>query len=502
MQFLEKIKNINEISIYFIVFFIIKLLLMFNIPLLDDEAYFITWGQSFELGYYDHPPMIGWIIWLLSNVSDSHLFLRLFPLATTCFISYLVYSLLSSSNSRYPKEISLLFFISLSSVFHVPTLNDTALLLFGAISFYYFLKDQISPSKENLPLSCLFMAIAFMAKYFAAFLGLVYLVVLIIKKRKDVFKYLLWTVIFVAPALYIQYSWNKDTCWNNIMFNVMNRHSGKSSFELFSFLASVAVFLNPFVFWYSLRKSETEAGSLSSFAKGVWLVSLVIFGLISLRTLVGAHWLLVFLIAPYLILTYLTPKQMTRLTRLSAGFSFLIVVVTFVFLSKAEDISHKRGKDYAYYQHFFHPEEICNIVKLNVPAGYHFMADGYSPASIFSNICGYPVPVIFHRGVYGRQSDFKMDFSKFDGKNIAIYTDIHDGSSYMKYFKNARKMATPLVRGNVKILLGEGFNFELYRKDILTNILDRYYRIPHDLPYGKCYFHDKYFPEVAKSYKK
>ena len=64
-----------------------KIILIFKLPLLDDEAYFITWGQSLEGGYYDHPPLIGWITWLLSFVSKSQEFQRFFPLLTIGLLS-------------------------------------------------------------------------------------------------------------------------------------------------------------------------------------------------------------------------------------------------------------------------------------------------------------------------------------------------------------------------------------------------------------------------------
>ena len=32
------------------------------LPITGDEAYFYWWGVYPELGYYDHPPMVGWLI--------------------------------------------------------------------------------------------------------------------------------------------------------------------------------------------------------------------------------------------------------------------------------------------------------------------------------------------------------------------------------------------------------------------------------------------------------
>jgi hypothetical protein len=36
-----------------------RLWLAAALPITADEAYFVLWGRTPDLGYYDHPPMIG-----------------------------------------------------------------------------------------------------------------------------------------------------------------------------------------------------------------------------------------------------------------------------------------------------------------------------------------------------------------------------------------------------------------------------------------------------------
>lgn len=56
----------------FIILFL-KLLIIFFLPLTGDEAYFIYWAENINIGFYDHPPMIGWLIYLMSFVIDDFL---------------------------------------------------------------------------------------------------------------------------------------------------------------------------------------------------------------------------------------------------------------------------------------------------------------------------------------------------------------------------------------------------------------------------------------------
>ena len=46
-------------------------------PVSADEAYFILWGRAPAIGYYDHPPMVGWILAPLAALSESAWLMRL-----------------------------------------------------------------------------------------------------------------------------------------------------------------------------------------------------------------------------------------------------------------------------------------------------------------------------------------------------------------------------------------------------------------------------------------
>ncbi|MDE2487065.1 MAG: glycosyltransferase family 39 protein [Alphaproteobacteria bacterium] len=50
------------------------------IHLTEDEAYYRLWAQHLQFGYYDHPPMIAWWIWLGERIcGDTALGARLLP---------------------------------------------------------------------------------------------------------------------------------------------------------------------------------------------------------------------------------------------------------------------------------------------------------------------------------------------------------------------------------------------------------------------------------------
>ncbi len=50
------------------------------VPLFDDEAYYALWARDLALGYYDHPPMIAYMIRMGTSLfGETELGIRLFP---------------------------------------------------------------------------------------------------------------------------------------------------------------------------------------------------------------------------------------------------------------------------------------------------------------------------------------------------------------------------------------------------------------------------------------
>ncbi len=62
------------------------------IHLTEDEAYYRLWASAPALGYYDHPPMIAWWIWLGERVvGDTPTGVRLLPILASALGSFLVF---------------------------------------------------------------------------------------------------------------------------------------------------------------------------------------------------------------------------------------------------------------------------------------------------------------------------------------------------------------------------------------------------------------------------
>src|SRR5215471_12654902 len=116
---------------------LVKLFLSWIVPITGDEAYFIVWGNQFELGYYDHTPMVGWLIYLFSLVSGNIFFIRLIPNIASLIILWLILRLALKLQREKAYTIGLIFLLSPIHLFNLLIATDTPLLLFSMLSIYF-----------------------------------------------------------------------------------------------------------------------------------------------------------------------------------------------------------------------------------------------------------------------------------------------------------------------------------------------------------------------------
>lgn len=52
----------SRISVLLLISLVLKLLIALVVPLVLDEYYYFLWGHKLSLSYFDHPPMVGWMM--------------------------------------------------------------------------------------------------------------------------------------------------------------------------------------------------------------------------------------------------------------------------------------------------------------------------------------------------------------------------------------------------------------------------------------------------------
>lgn len=505
-------------TFFFLVFvltFFIKLWLAYVVPVTGDEALFYWWGTFPSLGYYDHPPMVGWMIAVLKPLGESPIILRLPTVAITFVIALGIVDLvgrLSPDTVNRKWAIATMYLLTPITWFGVPVTNDTPLMLFTFGSVYCFLRGEFSgpPRGETrstniltnqvwLVLSGLFLGLAFLSKYLAVVLAISFAVVLLADSRDSTAG--VWArvrklfIIFCTalPFALLNLTYNMTNCWNNVMFNAINRHDDAeiSLRNLLLYVVMVTYLVTPWLLVWVWRarqhlRQTPEVLLLAVLPFGVFL-------LLSFTKTIGLHWVLGFLPMVFVLCgTRLQESQLRIGVRWSGIFAiphviFIVGLLGFsnVFLSYPK-FSAKAG-------FVFDAPALAGLAMQGAAEGTVLMAEGYSPGAVIGYYAKQYVPVFGVGSRYARQDDCQVDFREFDGRSIRIFlTKERQLSDYSPYFDKIGLETLQVSGRSYWVVHGDGFRFATYRERVIQEIYSRYYQIPSFLPMFGCPFIDRY----------
>jgi len=483
-----------------IAFVLLKLALIWFVPLTGDEAYFIVWGQSLELGYYDHPPAVGWLLFVLGSVFDNLVFYRLFAFVSAGVIAYLLYrSLLLHPNvdKQVAYWVGLAFFVSPISLMFVVTANDTVLVFFAVVGFYFFAKALAQPNWLTVIWAGLFLGLAFLSKYFAAFMLLGLLAYSAVYWKKHNLKQLAVMVgivlLFVAENLYF----NATHCWNNILFNFFSRtqESELNIGNVFGYVLMIGVLLSPLGIYYLIRdraRVASQSGHATvRLALYASLPLLSILLLVSFTNQVGLHWPLISVTILYLLYSLLSQQRLQSLFRFNAYSSLVMgggLLVALLFVDQL--VPPKQQHQVLLYTQ---PEKVCNLI----PTDSTFFTLDYSSQSALSYHCkNDDVHVFMSTSKYGREDDKRTNFKALDGQELAVFVAHKKDIEKVKaYFDTATVTELkPAEAVSYYWVVGRGFNYQTYRQQVLKPVNEAYYTAPEWFPNAteSCPFKQKY----------
>ena len=470
-------------------------------PVTADEAYFILWGRAPELGYYDHPPMVGWLLAPLAAVSDAAWLLRLPAVLLPPLAALMVRAALRGWFGRDQDTADLAALAVLLmplNVWNVLITTDTPLVLFSVASLLVFARAAQKSSNGLFFVAGVLFGLAFLSKYLAVLLGLAFLVWSILSKRPKAF-----ALVFLGglPFGLLNLYWNYQACWCNVMFNAINRHEGDGSgWSLVNpalYVLSLAYVGAPLL-WFAwrgrarLRQAWRRPGERALLL--AWLVPFAVFAALSPVKGIGLHWLLSFV--PALVLSValaLDRRQLERSVRVFAAIAALHMIPIAVIAALPLDT----WKSLRIHSRLVFPGRIAELMAAVAPdlTGKVLVTDSYASSALLEYHLRRPV-AMFGRGTsHARQSDIDTDWRALAGKDLLILRrELPLPQDYRPYFRAIEIKRVPLGGGSYHLVLGYGFNYAAYRSGALADIRERYYRIPAPLPVGRCYFFERYFP--------
>ena len=483
----------------------IKLVLAYVLPMSGDEAYFIVWAKHPDFGYYDHPPMVGWILHLLLYLGSSEVVLRLPAILLSTLIGLGIYRLLKPHDETRAALVATLFLVAPLNVVNVLVSTDTPLILFVFLSVASLFNALQKNSRLWYVLSGVFLGMAFLSKYFAVLLILGCLAYFVFSARnKEKTQGLLVLLLASLPFALINFYWNYTHCWDNILFNLYNRNEGEhlslSKVAIF-FGTQIYLMTPPVIYFLFKRRAELgqklKSGNFKIFAF-VFLLPMTIFALLSVKKVIGLHWVLAFYPFFYLLLgLYLSREELLKSLKFMAWFSaaHLAAIIVIAMLPMETWKQHKLYDGIVF---MFQNDAV--IEKLRpYENSFVLAADGYTPAAIASYHSGRNFIVFGEGSHYARQDDIITDFRQLDGRDfLVLRKSAPDLMQYVPYFESVESSEFTLRGATFYFVLGYGFDFASYKEGVLKPARGKYYKIPSFLPHAPCYFCEKYFPEEVR----
>jgi len=491
-SYLKEIKIVGAILL-------LKLILLALIPLTGDEAYFIKWAVNLSSGYYDHPPMVAWLIYLMSFINDSIFFFRLFSFMaaiTVAFSIYKIAQLYVDENRAY--FLFLLFLASPVDILMSLFTNDIPLVLFGTLGTLFLLysfhkKREISYAI----LSGIFLGAAFLSKYFAAFLLLSLLVFVLITYKTKAIKNTLIISFIVLLAVAQNLYFNYNCCWNNIMFNFFARTESHYNFETFSnFLLNLIYVVTPWAFYFLYKSRKNFVHSeLLTLLFSILSLMFVIFFIVSLKNLMGIHWFILFIPYIFLLFLFLDEKYFKKLFKYNTVFTFMHIAIILPLATALEIMPLSFLQSSYYYEDAVFAKktkETCAILDANF-SDKKLFTTGYTNSSMLNYYCKKDVPMIFSNSTFGRMDDRTVDVRELDGKDIYLFNNREmKKEEYANVCKSVSITPFNIEEATFFVAQCTDFSYEKYKKHYLKIQKKKFYTLPVFLPKGKCYFDERY----------
>jgi 4-amino-4-deoxy-L-arabinose transferase-like glycosyltransferase len=222
-------------SAYFIILFLAFISTLYNafVPLHGDEAYYWMWSHHLQAGYYDHPPMIAYFIYLTNFISESEWGVRLVNVFSFSVAALYIFKL---SSEMFDEKTALNAVIIFSSVIlvhagYIITTPDSPLILFWSLSLYYSYRAIFNGTWSDYVLAGFMLGFMMISKY-TSILFIAAVLLFIILKRSDIlfnikfYASIIIASIIVLPMLF----WNYQNDW--ISFNFQLEHGSSESYKI------------------------------------------------------------------------------------------------------------------------------------------------------------------------------------------------------------------------------------------------------------------------------
>jgi len=305
----------NQFYIALICLTVFHIFLAASFPPAEDELYYWSWAKSLQLSYYDHPPMVAYLIAFSTKLFGNNLFgIRFFGVLLGLVVLMLLRALSDKSQ--------LLFYVCLTPVFFWGSIimtPDVPLVFFWTCYLFWLVQvakplsnwsdDPVTrvyhPSPVAMPLWILggvLLGLGILSKYSMFLAAPCCFLALVFRYRasawvKGYFVHLVVAMLVAFPVIYYNYQHDFVSFrfqWGNAMSGSGNGISFASFFE---YLGGQIIMVGalPFIMlpWILLWRPEIRDNPKLDVLFYFFVPTICFFALQSFRTKLEANWGLV-----------------------------------------------------------------------------------------------------------------------------------------------------------------------------------------------------------------
>jgi len=303
----------------------------------SDEAYYFLYGENLAWGYFDHPPMVGLMIFISKLFCGGNLSIRLMTILLQLATITMCWKLVEE---QFPdsKKILTFFVITGSLVmfqaYGFITTPDSPFLFFIALFLWSYKKFLKQESWINVLLLAVSIAGLIYSKYHAFLvIGLI-----LLSNLKLLLRYKFWIAGLFALALLTPHIyWQVSNDFPSFKYHISDRNNGFDWNCFFEYIPNQMAVFNPFTFGavvYLLIKRKAS----DVFERGMYFLIIgfiSIFWVISTFRYVEPHWTVACSI-PMILLLYrhsLQNDKLFRFVKYAIAPSLLIILIARVVLA-------------------------------------------------------------------------------------------------------------------------------------------------------------------------
>jgi 4-amino-4-deoxy-L-arabinose transferase-like glycosyltransferase len=379
----------------------------------SDETYYWLWSKNLDFSYFDHPPMVAYLIKLTTLFSDDAMFVRLSAALLVPATAYFLYLL---AKKMFDEKVAIYsFYIYLSSILVLVASTiiapDIPLMFFWTLTLYSAYVYIEEDNKKYALLLGISAGAMLLSKY-TGILPLFTLFVYIVLYKRTLFKdkyfygAIILAVVVFLPVLY----WNYLHDFISFGFQLEHGIAKEKIFQpksLYSFIGAQLVIFHPLYLlplFYFILKDKDRFSQKKVFLLLPFLFVLVFFSYNAAFKVANAQWAAgAYLSAAILLGYYLARYNLHKLLLSGITLSlFLLVVLKTplgpLYIKPIDNLLHRLG-----HIDNFRPE--INALNINIDQYDCLLIDDYH---------GSEVPYFFRR----HKNVLVLDTVRFSNFNI------------------------------------------------------------------------------------